>query len=103
MHGPAPGVAAGPDRQKAPKLDPPKVKGGIYEDNWVTFTREWDIFKAATTIPAAAVPVYLLSCCDQDLKTDVHKEDPTIHTKTEAEVLAAIKKLTVVAVANLVQ
>ena len=79
------------------------MKGGIYEDNWVTFTREWDIFKAATTIPAAAVPVYLLSCCDQDLKTDVHKEDPTIHTKMEAEVLATIKKLAVAAVAKSVQ
>ena len=30
-HGPAPAApAAGPDRQKAPKLDPPKVKG----DRW---------------------------------------------------------------------
>ena len=28
-HGPAPAAAVGPDRQKAPKLDPPKVKGGI--------------------------------------------------------------------------
>ena len=36
------------------------------------------------------LPVYLLSCCSPDLKSNVEKANPTISTQTEVEVLAAI-------------
>jgi len=45
------------------------------------------------------VPVYLLACCSPELKASVERSNPNITTKTEADVLAAIKRHAVISVA----
>ena len=87
---------------KAPPIKQPSVAGGIYEDSWNSFVREWEVFKNGSSLNNANSALYLLNCCDSALRASVHKEDPVIATKTEVEVLAAIKRLSVVSVATCV-
>ena len=49
-------------------------------------------------ITADKLPIYLLACCDQDLKSSVEKANPSITTQDETAVLAAIKRHAVVSV-----
>ena len=88
-----------PAPAKAPTIPQPKVTGNIYEDQWDCFTREWAVYKGTVAIAVDKLPVYLLSCCSADLKSSVERANPTITTKGEADVLAAIKRHAVVSVA----
>ena len=88
-----------PVQRKAPTIPQPKVTGNIYEDQWDSFAREWAVYKETVSITDDKLPVYLLSCCSSDLKSNVEKANPTISTQTEVEVLAAIKRHAVVSVA----
>ena len=88
-----------PAPTKAPTIPQPKVTGSIYEDEWDSFTREWAVYKGTVAITTARIPVYLLACCSAELKASVERADPTITTKSETEVLAAIKRHAVVSVA----
>ena len=88
-----------PAPTKAPAIPQPKVSGTIYEDEWDCFTREWTVYKGTVAITTERLPVYLLACCSSELKSSVERADPTITTKSEVEVLAAIKRHAVVSVA----
>ena len=88
-----------PAQRKAPTIPQPKVTASIYEDQWDSFTREWIVYKETVSMPADKIPVYLLSCCSQELKSSVERADPAITTKSEADVLAAIKRHAVISVA----
>ena len=88
-----------PVQRKAPTIPQPKVTGNIYEDQWDSFAREWAVYKETVSITDDKLPVYLLSCCSSDLKSNVEKANPIISTHTEVEVLAAIKRHAVVSVA----
>ena len=88
-----------PAPTKVPTIPQPKVSGTIYEDEWDSFTREWAVYKGTVSIATEMLPVYLLACCSSDLKSSVEKANPTITTKSETEVLAAIKRHAVVSVA----
>jgi hypothetical protein len=88
-----------PAQRKAPTIPQPKVAANIYEDQWDSFTREWAVYKETVSMPAGKIPVYLLSCCSQDLKSSVERADPAVTTKSEANVLAVIKRHAVVSVA----
>ena len=88
-----------PVQRKAPTIPQPKVTGNIYEDQWDSFAREWAVYKETVSITDDKLPVYLLSCCSSDLKSNVEKANPTISTQTEVEVLASIKRHAVVSVA----
>ena len=57
------------------------------------------VYKETVSIPADRVAVYLLACCDQDLKSSVERADPAISSKVESDVLSAIKRHAVVSVA----
>ena len=61
---------------------------------------EWEVFKQASNIPADKVSIYLVNCCDTELKASVQKENPQITTRTEADILAAIKRHAVINVAS---
>lgn len=78
------------------------MRSGIYKDGWDILLKEWEEFRTASNIPNAAIPVYLLNCCDASLKDNVHKEKLDISMKGEADVLAAIKVLAVVTVTTCV-
>ena len=66
---------------KAPTIPQPKVTANIYEDQWDSFKREWTVYKETVSIPADRVAVYLLACCDQDLKSSVERADSAISSK----------------------
>ena len=38
-----------PAPKKAPAISPPKLTGGVYEDQWDAFVREWDVYKGTVT------------------------------------------------------
>ena len=88
-----------PASKKAPTIPPPKVTGNIYEGQWDCFKREWSVYKGTVAITADKLPIYLLACCDQDLKSSVEKANPNITAQDETAVLAAIKRHAVVSVA----
>ena len=88
-----------PAPTKAPTIPQTKVTVSIYEGEWDSFTREWAVYKGTVAITTARIPVYLLACCSAELKASVERADPTITTKSETEVLAAIKRHAVVSVA----
>ena len=88
-----------PAPRKTPVIPQPKLTGNIYEDQWDCFAREWAVYKETVSIAADKLPVYLLACCSQELKSSVERANPAIATQTEAEVLAAIKRHAVVSVA----
>ena len=43
-------------------------------------------------MPTNRIPVYLLACCDQALKSSVERADSSVSSKLEVDVLAAIKR-----------
>ena len=88
-----------PAPTKAPVIPQPRVTGSIYEDAWDCFIREWDVYKGTVAITAAKLPVYLLACCSAELKSSVERADPAITTKSERDVLAAMKRHAVISVA----
>ena len=88
-----------PVGMKAPTIPPPTISGNVYEDQWDCFTREWAVYKGTVAITADKLPVYLLACCSAELKSSVERANPTIMSKTESEVMAAIKRHAVVSVA----
>ena len=87
---------------KAPPLPQPKLVGRVHDDVWDIFKGEFNVFKAANNIPQDRVNMYLITCCDSELKASVQKETPDLMTKTEAEVLEAIKRQAVITVATCV-
>ena len=88
-----------PAPKKTPAIPSPKLTGGIHEDQWDAFVREWGVYKGTVALAAPDVPVYLLACCNQDLKSSVERADPNITSKPEGDVLAAIKRHAVISVA----
>ena len=87
---------------KAPKIDPPKITQGTMIDGWELFHREWLTYSKAAGVPKDLEGVYVINCCDDDLRANLHKEDPEISNKGITHVLAAIKRLAVVRVASCV-
>ena len=88
-----------PVQRKAPTIPQPKVSENIYEDQWDSFTREWAEYKGTVSIPVDKISVYLLACCSSELKASVERANPTLTSKSEDDVLAAIKRHAVVSVA----
>ena len=74
-----------PAPKKAPAIPPPKLTGGVYEDQWDAFV------KGTVTISASELLVHLLAYCNPDLKSSVERADPRITSKSETEVLKEIK------------
>ena len=87
---------------KAPVIECPKITQGVLLDGWNVFVREWGVYCKTANVPRGSSTVYLLNCCDSELRANLHKEDPDISSREEAAVLTAIKKLAVVSVATCV-
>ena len=66
---------------------------------WDGFCKEWGRFKVASNLTDNS-NVFLLSCCETELKENVLREDPDITDKEEAAVLTAIKKHAVIEMAT---
>ena len=88
-----------PAQPKAPSIPPPEISAGIYEDQYDSFKRLWDSYKGNVTIADDKIGIHLLSCCTPELRANVECQDPDVSSKTEVEVLEAIKRHAVVSVA----
>ena len=77
----------------------PKVARDILDDEWCSNLNEWESFKNTTELPEDSVNRYMLSCCEEELRSSVLRAEPRIVEKNEQDVLTAIKKLAVVSVA----
>lgn len=82
-------------RQKPYKISHPNLQQGISEEDWVAFTHRWDMFRNGTDLSQNQVTAQLLACCEPELEDALFREDPTVASKTENEVLDAMKCLTV--------
>ena len=91
--------AAAPTRQRAPKIERPKISRGSSEEVWNSFTTRWSLFKRGTYLSAGETVQHLFQCCDDDLGDSILKGNPNAVYGTEDELLAAIKQLAVVPVA----
>ena len=90
------------NKPKAPAISPPKLTEGIMLDGWELFVREWETYKKTSSVPPELEAVYIINCCDDSLRANLHKEDPQIATKDITIVTAAIKRLAVVSIATCV-
>ena len=88
-----------PVRQRAPKIERPKISRGSSEETWNSFSTRWTLFKRGTDMTPAEVVQQLFQCCDDDLGNAVLKTSPAAVEGTEDILLAAIKQLAVVPVA----
>ena len=88
-----------PVRQRAPKIERPKISRGSSEETWNSFFTRWTLFKRGTDMSPAEVVQQLFQCCDDDLGNAVLKTSPAAVEGTEEDLLAAIKQLAVVPVA----
>ena len=86
-------------RQRAPKIDRPKISRGSSEETWNSFSTRWTLFKRGTDMSPAEIVQQLFQCCDDDLGNAVLKTSPDAVEGTEDNLLAAIKQLAVVPVA----
>ena len=87
-----------PEKQRPPKFDRPSVSRNTSEEDWLTFTKKWTLFKRGTDIPASQVTTHLWQCCTNDLETDLFKDIPDLTTITENNLLQSIKRLAVISV-----
>ena len=85
---------------KAEKLPKPKLAGEVQQDEWNTIIREWTTYKETANMHAAHINMFLLAYCEENLKKAIQRAHPTIDTKSEDEVRAAIKHHAVVPVAS---
>ena len=92
-------AAAASTKQRPPKIDRPSVSRGSTEEEWNTFLKRWNIFKRGTAIPIGQLTTQLWQCCDKDLEDDLFKDVDDVSTIDEIQLLAAIKRLSVVSTA----
>ena len=95
-HTAAGGGAGAPNLCKPKVIDNPTVGVNTTAEAWTYFTTAWNAYKVGTGLGAGQIPIHLINCCDPDLRQDVIREGgKEIYNKTEAQILAAIRKLAV--------
>lgn len=99
VHVSAPTNANAATRQRAPKIERPKLSAGSSEETWNTFITRWSMFKRSTALAAAESVQQLFHCCDEDLGDALLKGHPDAVAGNEANLLSKIKKLAVIPVA----
>ena len=53
------------------------------DDQWASFINEWESFKSTTELPHDGINIYLVSCCEENLRTSVLRAEPRIVNKSE--------------------
>ena len=94
---------AGTARQKAPKIERPKISCGSSEETWNAFTARWTMFKRGTELTADEIVQQLFQCCDEHLGNSILRTRPDITEQDEATLMALIKTLAVIPVARVVR
>ena len=86
-------------KQKAPKLSRPSISSESTEETWNAFKARWDLFKRGTQLTPQEVTQQLFQCCDNILGNNLLRGDPNIVSRTEDDLVTAIKRLAVIPVA----
>ena len=108
LHAPAHATAttaagAASRKQKAPKIDRPKISEGSSEETWNSIISRWNMFTRGTQLTPDEKVQQLFQCCDDHLGNQILRSYPGIVEGDEATLLAAIKTLAVVPVARVVR
>ena len=99
-HAPRPATSStGGGGNMAEKFQRPTACQGMLEEDWNSFLLQWEIYKEGANLSAANSVKQLIYCCEQELLKFVLRADPSVRSKTEAQVLAVMKTLAVVPVA----
>ena len=93
-------AAASIIRRGGPKLDRPTIETGVSMEEWIMFTRRWDIFKEGSQIADNNASHHLFQCADGALGDALLKTDPNIIHKSVDILLNTMKKLAVIPVAT---
>ena len=96
---PTPGTSDVVTRQRAPKIERPRISAGSSEETWNTFSTRWTMFKRSTALTGAESVEQLFHCCDEDLGDSILKGHPNAVTSTEDNLIKVIKQMAVIPVA----
>ena len=88
---------------RMPQLDRPRVDVGVSLEQWNIFLRKWEVFRRGCGIDNGSAAFQLFQCAETDLSDSLLRAYPTVTSRPEAEVLAAMRSLAVVPVATCVQ
>ena len=81
---------------KVEKVKRPTISTAGFSKEWAYFKTRWDDYKTATKVTGAECVVQLLECCDETLRKDLTRSaGGSLTSKSEAEVLSAIRTLAV--------
>ena len=80
---------------KVEKVRRPVISSGSSSEDWSYFSSRWNDYVQATKVAGYDRIIQLLECCDEQLRKDLTRSHGSLTTKSEAEVLAAIKTLAV--------
>ena len=86
-------------RQRAPKIERPRISAGSSEETWNTFNTRWAMFKRGTELAGAECVQHLFHCCEEDLGDAILKGHPDAVGGSEDQLLVIIKQMAVIPVA----
>ena len=96
---PAQNVVGSPppeDMRRKAKFPQPEIDQGQPLEVWETFLTQWEEYKKQMQVSIDKVPGQLVSCGSKELITSLHRiTGGTLYSKTEADLLAEMKKLVV--------
>ena len=64
--------------------------------DWNYFLKCWNLYKKSTGITGDTILSELLECCSEELDRDIHRVHYDIDTKSEKEILEAMKERAVI-------
>ena len=70
-------------RNRAPKIERPKITAGYSEEMWSTFNTRWAMFKRSTGLADAECVQQLFHCCDEELGIAILKSHPDAVSRDE--------------------
>lgn len=77
------------------KVRRPSLSSAGTSEEWSYFLTRWTEYKLATKLGDRDIVFQLLECCDEPLRKDLSRKSGNLTTRTETEVLEAIRKLAV--------
>ncbi len=92
----APAAAPPAALAKVERVRRPTITAAGTSEDWAYFQSRWSDYVDATKVDGRDKVIQLLECCDEPLRKDLTRSaGGSLKDKTEAEVLAAIRKLAV--------
>ena len=86
-------------RNRAPKIERPKITAGSSEEMWSTFNTRWAMFKRSTGLAGAECVQQLFHCCDEELGNAILKGHPDVVSRDEDYLRSKIRLMAVTPVA----